>query len=289
MLNQAGKDIPNIEVLVNRLSKVATESGTYEKIARYIEKNYNEIVFLTAIELSKVVGVSQGSISRFCIQMGYKGYNDFLRYLQKVVSTEMTMPRRLKVLDRDNKDSNSNILGQEIDNIQELQEVIQQDAYQSLVNVITNSDKLVLISDRMSETLMPYMYYILDKLRPNIYQVRPGTASWDNLELNSTKGVTILTILLPRYSKIMVNKLKSLHEAGYAISGITDSRLSPLMQLADNPVITPITTSSVFDVYSTPILLINLLVRDAAKKLPNIKDRLKQIENQNIKNDVFYS
>lgn len=60
------KEIKNKEELIERLMVVGKTSAVNKKIAMYIEKNYNSIVFMTADKISQEIGVSQGSISRFC-------------------------------------------------------------------------------------------------------------------------------------------------------------------------------------------------------------------------------
>lgn len=51
--------------LQSMLLTVAKHSPTYQKIALYIEKNYLQVIFMTASELADAMGVSQGSVSRF--------------------------------------------------------------------------------------------------------------------------------------------------------------------------------------------------------------------------------
>lgn len=284
------KDIESVEALFTKLSMASKKSDVNEKIARYVEKNYKSFVFLTAVEAAKLIGVSQGSVSRFCIAMGYKGYNEFSRYLQKIVSDEITPYKRLSIIDKMGNSQNSlNILNREIQNTSELKDIIQSVEYKNVVQVLCKSSEISFLSYRMSATLIPYAGYILNKLRPNVHQVNFGSFEWDNIDFEDNHKITIFTIMLPRYSTILLEKLKQLHEAQFRIVAITDSRLSPVTALADYTIVVPITVASVFDVYSTPMTLINLMMRDVAKGLPNVDSRLKKIENQNRKNDVFES
>lgn len=282
------KEIKNAESLVSKLSIAGQKSEVNVKIAKYIEKNYRSLVFLTAVETAKSIGVSQGSISRFCISMGYKGYNEFLRYLQKVVSNENTPYRRLRIIDQMDGDKNSlSILNREIQNTTELKDIIRSVEYEKVVDVLCSSAEVSMLSYRMSATLIPYAGYVLNKLRPNVHQVNFGSYEWDNLDFEDAHKLTIFTIVLPRYSKILLAKLKQLKLIGFRIIALTDSRLSPVNEIADYTIVVPITIASVFDVYSTPLTLINLIMRDVARKLKNTDARLKKIENQNKNNDVF--
>lgn len=283
------KEIKNKDELLEKLMVVGKTSAVNKKIAMYVEKNYNSIVFMTADKISQEIGVSQGSISRFCVKMKYRGYNDFLRYLQKIISSEMTTSKRFSILDKeDDNDKNLNILNQEVNNLQELQELAQTPEYNRAVKLIAESKKVLLISNRMSATILPYMNYILSRLRPDVFEIKYGSPEWENIELTSPNEVVVFTTVFPRYSRTLLEKNKRLKEKGFKIVALTDSRLSPVVSHADVSLITPITVSSVFDVYSTPLLLINLLMRDVSKQIPNIDKRLDDIEKINKANNSFF-
>ena len=82
--------------LFKQMKVIAQESNTFHKLAIFIKENYLKIIFMTAEETATQAQLSQGSVSRFCIAMGYRGFNNFLRAIQKLVSEEMTAPQRLQ-------------------------------------------------------------------------------------------------------------------------------------------------------------------------------------------------
>ncbi|MFQ9087447.1 MAG: MurR/RpiR family transcriptional regulator [Roseburia sp.] len=94
-------EIKDMEGLVNRMLVVSADSTVYKKIAAYIEQYYMQIIFMTAGELALQLSVSQGSVSKFCIALGYRGYADFLRNLQKFVGKEITAPERYHYIFRE--------------------------------------------------------------------------------------------------------------------------------------------------------------------------------------------
>lgn len=282
------KEIKNKEELIERLMVVGKTSAVNKKIAMYIEKNYNSIVFMTADKISQEIGVSQGSISRFCVKMQYRGYNDFLRYLQKIISSEMTTSKRFSMLDKENEDDkNLNILNQEVNNLQELQELSRTTEYVDAVRLLGKSQNVYLMSNRMSATILPYMNYILSRLRANVFELKYGSPEWENIEFGDPNEAVVFTTVFPRYSRTLLEKIKKLKNKGFKTVALTDSNLSPVIPYADVALITPITISSVFDVYSTPLLLINLLMRDVSKQIPNIDKRLEEIEKINKSNKSF--
>ena len=274
--------------------RVAKESPTYQKIAIYIEKNALQVIFMTANELAEQLGISQGSVSRFFIALGYHGYNEFLRSLQRLVSQQLTAPQRLqfskgKRSRRKEDDPLRTILDVELGNMAELVDVMQGDAYKCMLQMILSPKKLVLVSARMSATLLPYVAYILHKMRPNVMVAVPGTPEWEILELLPPEEANVLAVAVPRYPTALIKKCRALKQNGAAICALTDSRFSPILEFAEQAVFVSVTTASLFDIYSTPLAFFNLLLRDAARCMPGLEERMERIEEIERRSHVYFS
>ncbi len=64
-----------ISVLYNSLSR------SEKKVADFVQKNANQLVFLSMAGLAKKCGTSDASVMRFCRALGFLGYQDFKRAL----------------------------------------------------------------------------------------------------------------------------------------------------------------------------------------------------------------
>ena len=282
-------EIKDMEGLVNRMLVVSADSTVYKKIAAYIEQYYMQIIFMTAGELALQLSVSQGSVSKFCIALGYRGYADFLRNLQKFVGKEITAPERYHYTSVSTHHTDD-VIEREIENLRTLKEITAGADYHKLVDTIVNAEEIVLLSARMSATLLPYMRYTLDKLRDNVRLVTPDGNDWDYFQVKYKKErVRVITMGLPRYPRVLVEKVKELRKDGYKIDVITDSRFSPLCKYADTKVFIPTTVASVFDLYSTPMAFINLLITDVSKQLPEMEERLAKIEQIDNQQKIYFS
>ncbi len=281
-------EIHDMEGLVNRMLVVSADSTVYKKIAAYIEQYYMQIIFMTAGELALKLSVSQGSVSKFCIALGYRGYADFLRNLQKFVGKEITAPERFHYTSA-SMHHTDDVIEREIENLRTLKEITTGEEYKKLVETIVNAEEIVLLSARMSATLLPYMRYTLDKLRDNVRLVTPDGNDWDYFQVKYKKErVRVIAMGLPRYPRVLVEKVKELKADGYTIDIITDSRFSPLCEYADTKVFIPTTVASVFDLYSTPMAFINLLITDVSKQLPEIEERLAKIEQIDNQQKMYF-
>lgn len=283
------KELTELDELIQRMATVSMSSPIYEKIANYIEKDYLKIIFMTASETATELCISQGSVSRFCSALGYHGYNDFLRDLQKLVSKKLTVPQRLQFMSAYGDNRVGNIVGIEIQNMCQLDSIMQGEAYEKLLDTIVSADDLFLISARMSATLLPYMGYIMKKMRNSVYEVVPETPDWDMLEYRDPQKTKFIVLAFPRYPRVLLEKLKILKDRGFSFSAITDSRFSPVVPLAETSVIVPITVSSIFDIYSTPMAFINLLLRDATKRMKSLDKRLELIEQSEKEHGAYYT
>jgi DNA-binding MurR/RpiR family transcriptional regulator len=280
----------SLDNLIMKMSSASKESVTYEKLAYYIEKNMLRIIFMTAGEVAAETNVSQGSVTRFCTALGYRGYNDFLRHLQNSVSEKITAPQRLQYTVSGREDDKiADILNTEQNNLNEIKQLLSLPEYEKLVSAFVKAKEIYLMSARMSATLLPYTAYILNKIRNGVHTVTPEKLLWDTLRFSDPKDKLIFCIVFPRYPNVLLEKMRELKEEGFRIVAITDSVISPASQIADLVLPIPVTVSSIFDIYSMPILFVNLLMRDIAKKTGGVDKRLDALERLDRENDIYYT
>lgn len=247
------------------------------------------MIFLTASELAEQMGVSQGSVSRFFMTLGYSGYNGFLHNLQEVVSQQLTAPQRLIYSQKvGTTDVQNAVIAREVENITLVDSLVTTTEYQALVKMLCQPQPLVLLSARMSATLLPYLEYVLHKMRSDVRVAVPGTQPWDLLGVAADKP-NVLVVAFPRYANDLIRKCAQLAEQGMDLYVVTDSRLSPVVEFAKEVLFVPVTTASLFDVYSTPLLLFNLLLRDVANNLPQLTTRMEAVEAQEQLDNVYFT
>lgn len=281
--------ISAIEKIRAQLAQASKESPTYEKLAYYIDKNLMRIIFMTANEVAAENNVSQGSVSRFCTSLGYRGYNDFLRNVQQYVSKEITAPQRFQYTSQNNNDHTiSNILEMEHKNIDEIEALLHHPNYEKLVSLILSTEHIVLISARMSATLLPYTCYLFNKIRDDVSSVTPYLPQWDTLNLQDPQKTLFLSFAFPRYPNVLLSKMEELQKAGFQVAAITDSLISPASAVANLTLAVPVTSSSIFDIYSSPLLFINLLIRNVSKRTQGLSERLQSIERQDEIHGIYY-
>src|SRR4028118_1452179 len=60
-------------------------SPTQRRVARYVADHPREAPFLSSVELASRAGVSQPTVTRLAVALGYGGYGEFQRDLRRMV------------------------------------------------------------------------------------------------------------------------------------------------------------------------------------------------------------
>ena len=66
----------------------------FKTLAKFILENTTEAAFLTATELSNVVGIDPATVVRFSQELGYSGYRELSREIKAYVLAQITESRR---------------------------------------------------------------------------------------------------------------------------------------------------------------------------------------------------
>ncbi|MFT8356608.1 MAG: MurR/RpiR family transcriptional regulator [Bifidobacterium aquikefiri] len=303
--------LSSLDDLFACLVKAAESSPTARKVATCIEKNYSEIVFMTAAEVASRAGVSQGSVSRFCMLLGFAGYNNFQRNLQHIHGIGLTAPERLERISQQNENNpasatqprdsghqqnaassvkairHRSLLQEDINAINQLQPIFAQKQYNKLVESLAAYPHIILTSARISATLLPYFAYTLNKIRTGIQMTLPGAQEWELMDLNNPKDTLVVTTVFPRYSETLMRKLEQLHQRGFTIIALTDSRLSPIVKLSDESIILPVNMTSAFDDYAALAAFFSIVLEDCAAKITNLSQRIELINELEAENKTY--
>ena len=72
-------------------------SKGHRRIAEYIAQHYDKAVFMTAGALGRECGVSESTVVRFAIALGYDGYPALQKALQEMIRGKLTGVKTLPV------------------------------------------------------------------------------------------------------------------------------------------------------------------------------------------------
>ena len=87
----------NEDILLLLQQKSTTFSKGQRLLARYITESYDKAAFMTASRLGKTVGVSESTVVRFAVELGYNGYPEMQKAMQEMVLNRLTSFQRIEV------------------------------------------------------------------------------------------------------------------------------------------------------------------------------------------------
>ncbi len=246
-----------INELIPKLSK------GHKKIARYILERYDKAVFMTASKLGSVVGVSESTVVRFAMELGFEGYPELQRALKEVTSNRLTAVQRIDVMnDRiGDGDVYEKILNMDIDKIKKTLEEGSREEFYSTVDTLCRAERIYIIGARSAAVLARFMSFYFTMMFENVRLVHTtSTSEMFEQILNIGKGDVMVGISFPRYSKHTVKAFKFASGMGAGVVAITDSMVSPLVKYADNVIIARSDMTSFADSLVAPMSVINALI-----------------------------
>ena len=263
---------------------IHTFSKGQKRIANFILESYDKAAFMTASRLGKRVGVSESTVVRFAAELGYDGYPDMQKSLQKMIRNRLTYVQRIEVTnDRiGDQDLLSMVLQSDIENIRYTLEELDREGFDKAVDALISARKIYLVASRSSSSLATFLYFYLNLIFDNVVTVTASTAAdpCDQLWRVGENDV-VLGISFPRYSSRTVQGMTFARNRGAVTIGITDSEASPLVPICTYVLKARSQMASFVDSLVAPLSLMNaLLVAVSRKKnseLPNMFQNLEKM------------
>ena len=252
------------EDILSVLEELApTFSKGQRKIAAYITEFYDKAAFMTASRLGKAVGVSESTVVRFAVELGYDGYPSMQKAMQEMVLNRLTSVQRIGVTnDRiGDQDVLSMVLQADADKLRQTNETVDREAFQSAVQAILQARRIYLLGVRSASVLVNFLGYYLNYMFDNVHVVTTsGTSEIFEKLVNVTQEDVVIAFSFPRYSASTVKGVQYCHSVGAKVIGITNSNLSPLGQVSDYVLVAKSDMVSLVDSLVAPLSVVNALI-----------------------------
>lgn len=277
----------NTDILSILKAKAPEFSKGQRMIAKYIMESYDKAAFMTANRLGKTVGVSESTVVRFAVDLGFEGYPSMQKAMQEMVLNRLTSVQRIEVAnDRiGDQDVVSMVLQSDIEKLRQTSEIVDRDAFRAAVNAVLGAKRIYIIGVRSAAPLANFLGYYLNYMFNNVHIV---TASGAGEMFEKIVGIdeqdVVIAFSFPRYCATTVQATDYCHRAGATVISITDSEVSPLGRVADHVVCAKSDMVSLVDSLVAPLSIINALIVAIAskreKELHRTFDVLEQIWQQ---------
>lgn len=272
-------------------SKAHTFSKGQRAIAAYIMESYDKAAFLTASKLGTIVGVSESTVVRFAMELGYDGYPSMQKALQEMVVNRLTSVQRMGVAsDRiGNQDVLTAVIQSDIDKLRQTAETINKDHFNAAVEAVLKARRVFILGVRSTAPLASFLGYYLSQMLDTVHTVTTsGTSAVFEQVISVDERDAVIAFSFPRYSTSTAQGALYCRSKGAAVIGITDSALSPLGRSSDHVLLAKSDMISLVDSLTAPLSIANaLIVAIAARRERELEKKFSELERLWEKYNVY--
>ena len=234
-----------------------------KKLADFIREDYDKAAFLTAAKMGEEVGVSESTVVRFAMALGYDGYPGFQRALGELVRTKLNSIQRMEVTYGRISQGEilASVLQSDIEKIKLTMEAIDHGSFEMAVDTILKARRIYVIGIRSCAPLASFLSFYLNLICPNVTAVTTNSSSeiFEQLIRIGEEDV-IIGISFPRYSMRTLKALEFASNRKAKVITLTDSVHSPMTLYSSCNLIARSDMASIVDSLVAPLSVVNALV-----------------------------
>ena len=287
----------NTNDLLHRINHNYSSMSKGQKLlATYITDNYDKAVFLTAAKMGDIVGVSESTVVRFAMSLGYKGYPEFQKALEELVRNKLNSVQRMEVTYGRISQSKilETVLQSDADKLKTTLEKIDHNAFELAVDTILGAKNIYIVGIRSCAPLASFLSFYLTLMFDNVRLLHTNSSSeiFEQM-VRIDENDVIIGISFPRYSMRTLKALEFANNRSAKVITITDSIHSPMNLYSSCNLIADSDMASIVDSLVAPLSVINALIvalcmkkqKEVAKTLTTLEeiwDEYQVYENDEI-------
>lgn len=265
-------------------NKMPELSKGQKRIANFLIEHYDKAVYLTASKLGEIAGVSESTVVRFAIELGYDGYPKLQRAVEELVKNKLTASQRMEVsydrMQKEDKHILKAILEGDEDRIHSTLNDIDTDEFDKAIEYILKAKRIYIVGGRSASALSNFLSFYLNLMLDNVINASSSTTTETFEQIfRIEEGDVLIGISFPRYSNKTVKAMEYAYNQGAKTIAITDSKFSPMVKSATVGLIARSDMVSFVDSLVAPLSLINaILVSISMNRKDKIVDSLDKLE-----------
>lgn len=266
------------------LFRGARLTPTQRRIAHCLVEHSAKAAYLSAAEVADLAGVSQPSVTRFAVALGYEGYPALRRELRELSGPPSGNGRQRHNAMQIAVQAEAEHLGRLKDQLERLDDI------HKAADLLIRSRPLPVLGLRAAAPLAGYFGYFAAKVHPDVRVLDTGgTQLLDRLDQARVAGAgAMLALVLPRYPRESLDTIREAKDAGFAVVAITDSALSPVAQDVDVVLPAAVGTELVFDLHTGPMAMAMVLLQAMCDAAPEpVQRRLEEFEAAAARRHIF--
>ena len=255
------------------LDIIKERQSTFSKgqrlIAKYITEDYDKAAFMTANRLGKTVGVSESTVVRFAVDLGFDGYPSMQKAMQEMVLNRLTSVQRIEVANSriGDQDVVSMVIQSDMEKLRQTGETLNREEFNAAVNAVLNAKRVYILGVRSAAPLAEFLGYYLNYMFNNVHTITGcGTSEMFEKIVGIDNRDVVIAFSFPRYSSATTKGAQYCRSTGATVIGITDNPDSPLGLASDHVLCAKSDMVSLVDSLVAPLSVVNSLIVGIASK-----------------------
>ncbi|MCU1526242.1 MAG: putative RpiR-family transcriptional regulator [Frondihabitans sp.] len=244
---------------------------TQRSIVRTLLANIEQAQYLSTTDVAELAHVSQPSVTRLAIALGFKGYPQLRAVLRE--------PAEAAPADGAPTNDWQRSIDFEIAALGQIRDAVRDETQiRRIATELMGSRPLIVAGHRAATSLAQYFTYFASRIHDDVrtlpMKASGAGADIDVLHQARAAGATAaLVMVFPRYAEESMTLIRSAHKLGLRVVGVTDTVVSPIASEVDELLIAPVDSSLLFDSYASPMIVLNVLLAAMAEIDPDDTQR----------------
>lgn len=259
-----------------------TLSKGQKKIAGAVLTNYDKVAYMTAARLGVLVGVSESTVVRFAIELGYEGYSDFQHAVEELVRNRLTPNQRIEMMKQriGRSDILENVMEADMANIRYTLESIDRTGFDKAIEAILSARTVYILGARSASALAFFLHHNLSLIMDKVKLIQPTSAGEVFEQLfDVSRDDCVIAFSFPRYSTKIIRAVQFARSQEANTVVITDSATSPLAEHATCLLTARSDMASFADSLVAPLSIVNAMIAGIAnRRQAAIEDRFNKLE-----------
>ncbi|MEV6784587.1 MurR/RpiR family transcriptional regulator [Streptomyces sp. NPDC051098] len=256
---------------------------TQRRIAHSMVRRAADVPFLSSVELAELAGVSQPSVTRFAVALGFDGYPALRRHLREVAPAESEETG-------DGLNEYQQAVQAEIENLRHLSDLLADPSpVERAGRLLAASRPLPALGLRAASSQARGFAYFAGKVHPDVRLLDEGGSMLaDRIDSARRAGASVLLCFaLPRHPKEVVEALAYAQSAGLTVVTVADSAFAPVAAHSDLLIPAAVGTGLAYDTACAPMLLGRVLLEALCDDLPDAQARLEEFDGRAAARGLF--
>ncbi|MGW1841558.1 MurR/RpiR family transcriptional regulator [Streptomyces sp. NPDC001966] len=255
---------------------------TQRRIAHSMVRRAGDVPFLSSVELAELAGVSQPSVTRFAVALGFDGYPALRKHLREVAPAEPVSAAGGGAGNGNDvhNEYQQAVLG-EIENLRHLAELLADPGpVERAGRLLAASRPLPVLGLRAASSQARGFGYFAAKVHPDVRVLDEGGSMLrDRIDAARRAGASaLICFALPRHPKEVVDALAYAQEQGMTVVSVADSAFAPVAKHSDLLIPAAVGTGLAFDTACAPMLLGRVLLEAMCDDLPDAQAWLEEFD-----------